>query len=62
MQNAKCQDHRHYVSGEDFLKVFTVNGCGGCLDHVAWGRGVSAPALGLYFFYTCLTIFIHLLL
>ena len=37
MLHAKFQDHRTSGSGEeDFLKVFTIYGHGGHLDHVTW--------------------------
>ena len=36
MLHAKFQDHRTSGSGEDFLKVFTINGRGGHLGHATW--------------------------
>ena len=37
MLHAKFQDHRTFGSGEeDFLKVFTIHGRGGCPGHVTW--------------------------
>ena len=36
MLNAKFKDHRTTSSREEFLKVFTIYGCGGHLGHVTW--------------------------
>ena len=36
MLHAKFQDPRPLGSGEDFYKVFTINGHGGHLGHVTW--------------------------